>query len=95
MNRPSEKLLKDMSSEELSAESEWHACEASKLLDEVVELREAALEPNEQAAEILLSAAEMEAEAEAHLRQSNLLASLHAAKLSETGVGDVVHAAKL
>lgn len=95
MKRPSEKLLKDMSIAELSAESEWHASEASKLMDEVEQMRETALGLNEQGAdEVLQSAMAKEAEAEAHIHQSNLLDSLRAARLSEKGVGDVVHAAK-
>jgi hypothetical protein len=95
MKRPSEKLLKDMSIGELSAESEWHAFEASILLDEVKEMREIALGLSEQGTDdVLQSAAAKEAEAEAHIHQSNLLDALHAARLSDQGVGDVVRAAK-
>jgi hypothetical protein len=95
MKRPSEKFLKDMSIDELSSESKWHAREASKLLDEVRDLREHALELNELGAvDALRSAMTKEEEAEAHMHQSNLLDSLHAARLSEQGVGEVVHAAK-
>jgi hypothetical protein len=95
MKRPSDKFLKDMSIDELSSESAWHAREASRLLEDVRGLREHALELNELgAADALRSAMEKEGEAEAHLHQSNLLDSLHAARLSEQGVGDVVHAAK-
>lgn len=84
-----------MSMEELSAESKWHAYEALSLLDEVKVRREAALGVNEEEAEAaLLSAAEMESEAEAHLQQSNLLDSLQAARLSDQGVGVVMHAGK-
>jgi hypothetical protein len=95
MKRPSEKLLKDMSNEELSAESEWHAAEAEKLLSEVNEMRETALGLTEQGAEeVLGSAIEKEAEAEAHIHQSNLLDALHASRFSDQGVSDVVSAAK-
>lgn len=84
-----------MSNEELSAESEWHVNEAGKLLDDVKELRENALGLSEdQADEVLKTAAEKEAEAEAHIHQSNLLDSLHAARFSDQGVGAVVHTAK-
>lgn len=96
MDRPSDKLLKDMSSEELSIESEWHLREASLLFEEVSEMRAGALELGEQQAdEVLQSACEKEAEAEAHVHQSNLLSTLIAARLSEQGVGVVERAAKV
>ena len=95
MKRPSEKFLKDMSAAELTAEAEWHARRADELLAEVDEMREAALDySDEAAAEALRSAMEKETEADAHIRQSHLLDSLRATRLSDLGVGDVVHAAK-
>jgi len=95
MKRPSDKLLKDKSNEELSMESEWHAGEASKLFDEVTKLRTIALESDEQESdEILQSASDLESEAQAHIHQSNLLASVMASRLSEEGVGTAEHAAR-
>jgi len=94
MMRPNEKLLKDMSIEELEAESHWHAKQAARLLVEVEKMRERALVVYEPEAEgILQAAAEKGAEAEAHIHQSNLIDALHASKLSDQGVGVVVHAA--
>ena len=40
MKRPSDKLLKEMTSEELSHEAAWHEREAAQLFDEVRDLRE-------------------------------------------------------
>lgn len=91
MLRPNEKLLRDMSAEELAAESSWHTGKAASLLEEVTAVREAALGADEtEAAGLLHTAAEKEAEAEAHIRQSNIIDTLHASKLSEAGVGAVV-----
>jgi|GEM_PF-6822116 len=39
IRRPSDKLLKDMSNDELTAESEWHFAEAERILAEVRNLR--------------------------------------------------------
>ena len=95
MNRPSGKLLKDMSSEELSIESEWHLGEAGRLFEEVHEMRTSVLELSEEASnELLQSAAAKEIEAEAHVHQSNLLDTLRASRLSEHGVGDAHRTAK-
>jgi len=95
MNRPSEKLLKDMSSQELSIESEWHLGEARNLFEEVHQMRTSVLELSEQASkELLESAAAKEIEAEAHVHQSNLLDTLRASRLSEQGVGDAHKTAK-
>ncbi|MCC7306047.1 MAG: hypothetical protein IT173_00645 [Acidobacteria bacterium] len=94
MMRPNEKLLRDMSIEELATESHWHAKQAARLLQEVEKMRERALGADEREAEdILYIAAEKGAEAEAHIHQSNLIDALHASKLSDQGVGVVVHAA--
>jgi hypothetical protein len=91
MMRPSEKLLRDMSAQELASESQWHAGQAAGLLEQVIAVREAALSADEiEAAGLLQTAAEKEAEAEAHIRQSNIIDTLHASKLSAAGVGAVV-----
>lgn len=95
MKRPSEKLLKDMSNEELSAEAEWHVLQAAGIFEEVSRMRADALDADEHKAdEILQSAAERQSEAEAHIHQSNLLNSLMASRLSDEGVGVVERAAK-
>ena len=90
MKRPSDKLLKEMTSEELSLESVWHENQAAELFDEVRELREQALELDDEAAafEMLEAASAKETEAEAHMQQSNILNSLKAARLPGTGVGE-------
>ena len=89
MKRPSDKLLKEMTSEELSHEAAWHEREAAQLFDEVRDLREHALELDEEAAfEMLEAAGAKETEAQAHILQSNILNSLKAARLSSTGVGE-------
>ena len=74
MKRPSEKLLREMTREELLQESEWHLAESARFLRRAEELRQEALGVNEAAAEELLQhALGMDAEAEAHMHQSNLL----------------------
>ena len=79
-----------MTGDELSLESVWHENRAAELFDEVRELRERALELDDEAAafEMLEAARAKEAEAEAHLQQSNILNSLKAARLPGTGVGE-------
>ena len=95
MDRPSDKLLKDMSSEQLSLESEWHLGQAALLFENVKEMREAALDRGEQQAnDVLQAPAAKEADAEAHVHQANLLTSLMAARLSQVGVGDAHRSAK-
>lgn len=84
MKRPSEKLLREMSKEELSMESEWHLAESSQFLREAEELRARALTVNENTAEeILQQAVAKDAEAEAHIHQSNLLNCLMYGRLLE------------
>lgn len=84
-----------MSFEELSIESKWHFQKASKLFEQVSEMRELALivDPHERG-EILRAAMETEAEADEHSYQAHLCDSLRAAKLSERGVGVVVSLAR-
>ncbi len=94
MMRLSRKLLKDMSIDELSAESHWHAKQAAGLLKQVRALREKAVAVEKaETAEILRAAADLEVEAEAHIHQSNLIDALHASRPSDEGIGIVVHAA--
>ena len=95
MKRPSEKLLREMSYKELSIESEWHLAEASIFLEKAEELRADSLGMNEKAAdEILQLAVSMDAEAEAHVHQSNLLNSLMYSRLAEQPVEKAHGAAK-
>lgn len=94
MMRPNEKLLKDMSIEELAAESHWHAKQAARLLIEVEKMRTAAVGVDAaESDDMLQNAAQYESEAEAHIHQSNLIDALHASKLSDQGFGVVVRAA--
>jgi hypothetical protein len=74
MLRPTDKLLKEMSNDDLRAESEWHATRSQRLLEEVRRLRSSALESTaERSLEILCEATDVEAEAEAHRHQSLVL----------------------
>jgi hypothetical protein len=75
MERPTGKFLKDMSNDELRAESDWHVAEADRLLGEVRELRARALDAGsgQESMAILISASEIEAEADAHKHQSLIL----------------------
>lgn len=80
-----------MSTEELSAESEWHATKASILFHEVKKMRELALTAEiTEAGELFRSAMEIEFEADEHLRQSNILDALRAARVPKEGVGIVL-----
>ena len=75
IRRPSDKLLKDMSNDELTAESEWHFAEAERILAEVRNLRAQAVAVGDiqQAIDILEKASELEREAEAHRHQSRVV----------------------
>jgi hypothetical protein len=75
MERPTGKLLKDMSNDELRTESDWHVAEAERLLGEVRDLRSRALGAGsgQDAMAVLVSASEIEAEADAHVHQSRVL----------------------
>ena len=74
MERPTDKLLKEMSNEELRTEAEWHVAKAENLLQEVREMRVKALDSRDvEAMELLRSASSIESEAEAHRHQSFVL----------------------
>jgi hypothetical protein len=75
MNRPSDKLLKDMSNDELREESRWHADESERLFAGVRELRERAIhvKSGDESMKILQEATEVERRAEAHRHQSRVL----------------------
>ena len=74
MQRPTDRLLKEMSNDDLRAESEWHTTRSQRLLEEVRQLRSDALHATaEHSIEILLEATNVEAEAEAHRHQSLVL----------------------
>lgn len=89
--RRNEKLLMDMSTEELSAESEWHATKAAMLFSKVAKMRERALTAEAaEAGDLLRSAMKTEFEADEHRRQSNILDSLRAARVPKEGVGVVL-----
>ena len=91
MKRRNKKLLMDMSTEELSAESEWHSSKAAILSNQVRKMRELALTAEvTEAGELLRSAMQIEFEADEHLRQSNILDSLRAARVPKEGVGVVL-----
>jgi hypothetical protein len=91
MNRPSDKLLKDMSNDELRDESRWHAEESELLFDEVRKLRERAIhvKSGDESMRILQEATEVERRAEAHRHQSSvLLAVCRPTEASPTKVPD-------
>jgi hypothetical protein len=75
MNRPTDKLLKDMSNDELREESRWHAEESERLMDELRELRERAIhvKSGDESMKILQEATEVERRAEAHRHQARVL----------------------
>ena len=78
----------DMSTDELSAESKWHAGKAAKLFGKVRKMRQLALRSDTiKAGELLRSAMQIEFDADEHLRQSNILDSLRAARVPKQGVG--------
>jgi hypothetical protein len=85
MKRPTDKLLKDMSKEELSMEAEWHDAEAVRLLKEVEQLQSKAVSVagGPTSDETLKLAGTLEEEAAAHHRQSNLLSTLMVGRLME------------
>ena len=81
----------DMSTEELTAEAEWHAAKAAILFRKVEKMRERALTAERaEALELLRSAMAVEFDADEHLRQSNILESLRAARVPKEGVGVVL-----
>lgn len=95
MNRPNEKLLKDMSIEELSTNSGWHAEQASALFEKVKEMRARALTLTiNEAVELMRSAMVVAFEAEQHMRHANVLDSVRAARVPRPGAGLVAPAAK-
>jgi hypothetical protein len=95
MKRRNKKLLMDMSTEELSSESEWHASKAAILTNQVRKIRELALTAEIAAAgELLRSAMQIEFEADEHFRQANILDSLRAARVPKEGVGVVLPVAR-
>ena len=75
MNRPTDKLLRDMSNDELREESRWHAEESERLMGEVLELRERAIhvKSGDESMKILQEATEVERRSEAHRHQSQVL----------------------
>lgn len=75
MNRPTDKLLKDMSNDELREESQWHVDESERLFGEVRTLRERAInvKSGDESMRILQEATEVERRAEAHRHQSRVL----------------------
>jgi hypothetical protein len=86
MDRRDHKLLRDMSTEELRTESEWHARRASELFEKVSEMRDRALTAERPEAEkLLISAMELETEAEENMRHANLLDSVAASRLPVHG----------
>lgn len=85
----------DMSTEELSAESEWHAAKAAILFNEVKKIREAAVAAEwPEAGDLLRAATATEFEADEHIRQANILDSLRAARVPNDGVGVVLKVAR-
>jgi hypothetical protein len=91
MTRRNHKLLKDMSAEELSTESEWHAQKALKLLAQVSQMRQLALiVDSKERGDLLRAAMETEAEADEHRHQSNVLDTVRSARLPRHGTGLVV-----
>lgn len=95
MNRPTDKLLKDMSNDELRGESQWHAEESERLMGEVRELRERAIhvKSGDESMKILMEATEVEHRAEAHRHQSRVLLAVcrpteaTPAKATDTPIG--------
>ena len=85
MKRPTDKLLKDMSKEELSMEAQWHDAEAVRLLQAVEQLQSKAVSMTggPDSDETLKLAGVLEEEAAAHHRQSNLLSTLMVGRLIE------------
>ena len=74
MERPTDKLLKEMSNDELRAEADWHVARAEDLLQHVREMRAKALDvAAAEAMDLLRSASSIESEAEAHRHQSFVL----------------------
>jgi hypothetical protein len=74
MERPTDKLLKEMSNDELRTEADWHVAKAEDLLQQVRGMREKALDSgDDEAMELLRSASLTESEAEAHRHQSFVL----------------------
>lgn len=93
MNRRSEKLLREMSPEELASESEWHAAQASELFGKVKKIRKRALSLSiNEAVELMRLAMEVAFEAEEHLHHANVLDSVRASRLPYRGTGLVVPA---
>jgi len=94
MKRPTDKLLKDMSNEELREESAWHSEEAERLFAEVRGIRTKAIKTTsgEESMRLLLDATETEKRADAHIHHSRVLLAAcrptdahPAPKLSATG----------